>query len=135
AGHMPPWHANAPAGTFLNERRLSEADKNTILSWADGGAPEGNPAHLPPRPPFTDGWQLGQPDVVLEMTKPYSVPASGEIPYEYFYIPTNFKEAKWIKSIEIRPGVREAVHHVLVFYRSEPDTTQPAVIRRNAQQM
>src|SRR5262249_55629299 len=22
-GHMPPWHADAPEGTFLNERRLS----------------------------------------------------------------------------------------------------------------
>src|SRR6187200_2138367 len=91
---------------------------------------------MPPRPTFTPGWQLGQPDVVLEMEKAYSVPASGEIPYEYFYIPTNFKEAKLVKSIEIRPGVREAVHHVLLFCRSEPDQgPQPAVIRRNATQM
>jgi len=136
AGHMPPWHANAPEGTFLNERRLTPAEKDTILRWADNGAPQGNAADMPPRPTFTPGWQLGQPDVVLEMEKAYSVPASGEIPYEYFYIPTNFKEAKLIKSIEIRPGVREAVHHVLLFYRSEPDQgPQPAVIRRNATQM
>jgi len=135
AGHMPPWHANAAPGTFMNERRLSAADKDTILRWADGGAPQGDPKDLPARPTFTDGWQLGQPDVVLEMEKAYSVPAKGEVPYEYFYIPTNFKEAKWIKSIEVRPGVRAAVHHVLVFYRSEPDQQQPAIIRRNALQM
>src|SRR5580765_6465257 len=24
-GHMPPWHADAPAGTFENERKLSDA--------------------------------------------------------------------------------------------------------------
>jgi hypothetical protein len=132
---MPPWHANAAPGTFLNERRLTAADKDTILRWADGGAPQGNPADLPARPSFTDGWQLGQPDVVLEMDKPYSVPATGEVPYEYFYIPTNFTEAKWVKSIEVRPGVRAAVHHVLVFYRSEPDHQLPPVIRPNAAQM
>jgi len=133
-GQMPPWHANAAPGTFVNERRLTAAEKDTIVRWADGGAPQGNAADMPAKPKFAEGWQLGQPDVVLEMEKAYSVPASGEIPYEYFYIPTNFKEPKWIKSIEVRPGVREAVHHVLVFYRSEPDSTQPAVIRRNAAQ-
>ena len=134
-GHMPPWHAEAPEGTFLNERRLSAADKNTLLKWAGGGAPKGNPADMPAAPLFAEGWQLGQPDAVFEMKEPYSVPASGEIAYEYFYLPTNFTEAKWVKSIEVRPGMRAAVHHVLVFYRSSPDQVQPTVIRRNAEQM
>ena len=40
---------------------------------------------------------------------------------EWFYIPTNFTEAKWVKSIEVRPGDRAAVHHVLVYYRAKPD--------------
>ena len=134
-GHMPPWHANAAPGTFTNERHLSAGDKDTLLRWAKGGAPEGNPADMPAVPKFTEGWQLGQPDVVFEMDKPYPVAATGEIPYEYFYIPTNFTEAKWIKSIEVRPGVRAAVHHVLVFYRSEPDQQLPPVLRMNATQM
>lgn len=134
-GHMPPWHANAAPGTFTNERRLPAGDKDTILRWAKGGAPQGNPADMPKVPAFAEGWQLGQPDAIFEMDKPFSVQATGEIPYEYFYIPTNFTEAKWIKSIEVRPGVRAAVHHVLVFYRSEPDQQRPAVIRRNAAQM
>ena len=134
-GHMPPWHANAEPGTFTNERHLSAADKDTILRWARGGTPQGNPADMPAVPTFTEGWQLGQPDVVFEMDKPYAVQATGEIPYEYFYIPTNFTEAKWIKSIEVRPGVRAAVHHVLVFYRSEPDQQLPPVLRMNQAQM
>jgi hypothetical protein len=134
-GHMPPWHANAPEGTFLNERRLTAADKDTIVRWADAGAPKGDAADMPPPPTFPEGWQLGTPDLVLEMEKPFAVPASGEIAYQYFYIPTNFTETRWVKSIEVRPGVRAAVHHVLVFYRSSPDQTQPAIIRRNAEQM
>ncbi|HEX5071060.1 MAG TPA: hypothetical protein VFV78_12665 [Vicinamibacterales bacterium] len=135
AGHMPPWHAEAPDGTFTNERRLSAADKATLLKWAGGGAPKGDPKDMPAMPSFADGWQLGQPDQVFEMTEPFPVPAKGTVAYEYFYIPTNFTEAKLVKSIEVRPGVRAAVHHVLVFYRSSPDRVQPAVIRRNAEQM
>jgi len=135
AGHMPPWHAEAPDGTFTNERRLSPADKDTLLRWAGGGAPKGDPKDMPAMPSFADGWQLGQPDQVFEMTEPFPVPASGTVAYEYFYIPTNFTDAKLVKSIEVRPGVRAAVHHVLVFYRSSPDRVQPAVIRRNAEQM
>ena len=136
AGHMPPWHAVAPEGTFLNERKLPAAEKETLLKWAKNGAPKGNAADMPKPPVFADGWQAGQPDVVLEMSEPYSVPASGTVAYEYFYLPTNFTEAKWVKSIEVRPGVRSAVHHVLVFYRASPDQpAQPALIRRNNEQM
>jgi len=135
AGHMPPWHANAPEGTFTNERRLAPGDKDTLLKWAAGGAPQGDPKDMPAMPSFADGWQLGQPDAVFEMSESFPVPAKGTVAYEYFYLPTNFTEAKLVKSIEVRPGVRAAVHHVLVFYRSSPDRTQPTVIRRNAEQM
>jgi hypothetical protein len=135
AGHMPPWHAEAPEGTFTNERRLSAADKDTLLKWAGGGAPKGDPKDMPALPAFTEGWQLGKPDQVFEMAESFPVPASGTVAYEYFYLPTNFTEAKMVKSIEVRPGVRAAVHHVLVFYRSSPDRPQPTVIRRNAEQM
>lgn len=134
-GHMPPWHAEAPEGTFLNERRLTQAEKDTLKNWAESGAPKGDPKDMPPAPKFADGWQLGQPDQILEMTEPYNVPASGTVAYEYFYIPTNFTEAKWVKSIEVRPTARQAVHHVLVFYRSVPDVPRgPAVLRGNPEQ-
>ena len=129
--HMPPWHADAPAGTFHNERLLSDADRATLIAWANGGAPKGDPAALPPTPTFPDGWSAGKPDVVLEMTEAYKLPADGTIEYEYFYIPTNFTEPKWVKSIEIRPGNREVVHHVLVYYRAKPDIARTPVLRPN----
>ena len=66
--HMPPWHADAPPGTFHNERLLSDADRATLIAWANGGAPKGDPATLPPAPTFPDGWSAGKPDVVLEMS-------------------------------------------------------------------
>ena len=116
-GQMPPWHADAAHGTFLNDRRLNETEKSTLIAWVDGGAPQGDPKDLPPAPKFAEGWEIGTPDVVLAMVKPYAVPSSGTIEYQYFTIPTNFTEDKWVQAIEVKPGARKVVHHVLVFAR------------------
>ena len=134
-GHMPPWHAEAPAGTFLNERSLTDAERKTLLQWVAAGAPEGNRNDLPATPTYPDGWSIGTPDVVFEMPEEYKVPAEGVIEYEYFYIPTNFTEPKWIQAIELRPGNREVVHHALAFYRATPDMKREPVIRQNREQM
>jgi hypothetical protein len=119
-GQMPPWHAAQPRGTFSNDRRLTEPEKNTLIRWADAGAPQGDLKDLPPQPRFTEGWEIGTPDVVISMTKPFNVTASGTIAYQYFTIPTNFTEDKWVQAIEVRPGTRSVVHHVLVFVREKP---------------
>jgi hypothetical protein len=112
---MPPWHAAEDHGIFSNDRRLTDRERETIIAWADGGAPQGNPKNLPLAPTFVDGWQIGKPDAVITMAKPYPIPASGTIDYQYIQIPTNFTEDKWIQAIEVRPGTRAVVHHVLVF--------------------
>ena len=132
-GHMPPWHADAPKGTFHNERVLTAAEKDILTRWANGGAPKGDPKDMPPVPAYAEGWQLGKPDAVFEMPEAYKLPADGTVEYEYFYIPTNFTEAKWVKSIEVRPGNREVVHHVLVYYRATPDMQRTPVMRPNAE--
>lgn len=130
-GHMPPWHADAPPGTFLNERRLTDVDKATLVAWANNGAPKGDPNDLPTPPVYPEGWSAGTPDLVLEMNEEYKVPAEGVIQYEYFYLPTAFTEPKWVKSIEVRPGNREVVHHVLVYYRAAPDMKRAPVLQPN----
>ena len=134
-GHMPPWHAAAPKGTFLNERGLTPEERDVLVRWVATGAPKGDPKDLPPTPVYPDGWAMGKPDVVFEMQEEYSVPAEGVIEYRSFYIPTNFTEAKWIQAIELRPGNREVVHHALAFYRATPDMKRPPVLRPNRDQM
>ena len=57
------------------------------------------------------------------------------IEYQYFYIPTNFTEPKWIQAIELRPGNREVVHHALAFYKAKPDIQRTPVLRPNRDQM
>jgi hypothetical protein len=110
---MPPWFADPAYGHFSNDARLSAKEVNTILAWADAGAPEGNPKDLPPAPKFVEGWQLGKPDIVIDIGEDHVV-TPGEDAYDHFVVNTNFKEGKWIRAAEIKPGNREVVHHVHV---------------------
>jgi hypothetical protein len=130
SGAMPPWHADAPHGTFRNERGLSAAQKDVIERWVAAGAPEGAPSDLPAAPTFAAGWRIGQPDAIFEMAEDYAVPARGTIEYEHFYIPTDFTEAKWLQAIEARPGNRSLVHHILVYYEAPPDGPRGAPVLR-----
>jgi len=114
-GAMPPWHSAAPKGQFSNDRRLSETERETILRWIAAGAPKGDFNDLPPLPRFQENWQIGKPDAVITMPEPYIVPAKGVIAYQNFTVPTNFTEDKWVQAIEVRPGTRSVVHHILVF--------------------
>src|SRR5258706_9157272 len=121
-GTMPPWHADSAHGEFLNDRSLKPADRDAILKWANGGAPEGNPADLPKPPTYAEGWQMGTPDAVFSMLEDYPVPAAGTVDYKFFEIPTNLTEDKWVQAVEVRPGSPSAAHHVIVYMRGE----QPA---------
>lgn len=112
---MPPWLADPAHGKFSNDRRLSNEEIETIVAWADTGAPEGNVKDLPPAPKFEPGWVIGKPDVVFDIGQEFDVPASGEVPYKYFTVETNFKEDTWIEAAECRPDKRGVVHHIIVF--------------------
>lgn len=112
---MPPWHANPAHGKFRNDTRLSDAEKKTIQDWVSHGAPQGDPQLLPEPPKFTDGWQIGEPDLVVYMSdKPMQVPAKGEVRYQYYQVDPGFKEDKWVVAAECRPGNRAVVHHIIL---------------------
>jgi hypothetical protein len=128
-GTMPPWHADPAHGKWKNDRRLSAQEKDIIARWSAAGAPQGNPGDLPARPTYAQGWQIGQPDVVVSMERPYELPAQGEIPYQYFEVATNFTEDTWVQALEVRPGERSVVHHVLVYAR-HPGMTRPQQVLR-----
>jgi peroxiredoxin len=112
---MPPWHANPKHGDFANDARLSNEEKELINDWVASGAPEGNPADLRPPRQFAEGWRIGEPDLIVKMaSKPFQVPAEGEVRYQYFTVDPGFTEDKWIKAAECRPGNRAIVHHIIV---------------------
>lgn len=112
---MPPWHANPDHGQFANEAQLTDEEKRLVYRWVELGAPEGDRSELPPPQTFTEGWRIGEPDMVVYMSeKPFAVPAKGEVKYQYFSVDPGFKEDKWVKAAECRPGNRAVVHHIIV---------------------
>jgi tetratricopeptide (TPR) repeat protein len=108
--YMPPWLPEPGYGDFAESRRLSEGQIAIIQRWADQGAPEGDPKFLPPTPHFTEGWQLGPPDLVLTMP-PYTLSADGTDVFRNFVIPVPVTGTTYIKAFEIRPGNKRVVHH------------------------
>jgi hypothetical protein len=132
-GTMPPWHADPSYGKFMNERRLTDAQKTAIARWVSAGAPEGAASDLPAPPAYNDGWNIADPDVVLSMQEDYPIPATGDVPYQYFEVPANFDEDRFIQAWEIKPGDRAAVHHIIVSTRPPADVA--AAQAKQQQQM
>ena len=109
--YMPPWKpAPGFGGPFVAERRLTGDQIATIAAWTEQGAPEGDPANLPPMPEWAAGWRLGVPDLVVAMPEPYTLPADGPDVFRNFVIPVPISERKYVAGIELRPGTQR-VHH------------------------
>ena len=120
-GVMPPWHADAKPGHFVNDRRLSAADKQALLDWIDADCPEGDAADHPAPKAQVNGWRLGrEPDLIVSMKKPVTVPAQfmmGAVGMPYQYIPgdAEFPEDTWVTGVEVRADYRQAIHHIIVY--------------------
>jgi thiol-disulfide isomerase/thioredoxin len=120
-GLMPPWFAaakaDAPHSPWLNDRSLNAEDREALLAWLDGPRAEGDPKDAPLPRVFPEGWQIGEPDLVVQIPRPVPIKADGFMPYHNVTVETTLTEDKWVSAFEVQPGVREAVHHVLVFVR------------------
>src|SRR6185503_17308398 len=97
---MPPWFADPAHGRFANDRTLKQAEIDTLVGWAQSGGAQGDPKDAPAPIEWSDGWSIGEPDVILEMPIAFKVPATGTIPYQYIVFPTGFTEDKWVERIE-----------------------------------
>jgi hypothetical protein len=113
--YMPPWKAGGPHGQFVGDRRLTGEQIRTIRAWVDAGAPEGDAADLPPLPQFAEGWQLGQPDLVVTTPEPFTVPAEGRDVYHCFVVPLDLPQDVYVTALELRPSNRKVVHHTLLY--------------------
>jgi hypothetical protein len=129
---MPPWFADPAHGTFDNNPSLTKQEIDTIVSWVSNGSPKGDDKDLPATPRFSENWNIGEPDMVVSMQEPQAVPADGIVEYLNFTIPTEFTEDKWVQAVEIRPGNRAVVHHVIAFVQEPPGTESGSSATRRA---
>lgn len=117
-GLMPPWKPAPGTHRFRDSLALTDDERSLLFAWLDADAPEGDPAGLPPPlvPPTTP-WPLGEPDAVVEMPKPFTIPAGGDT-YRCFSIPFETPGARWVSALQVAPGNQAFVHHVLLFLDS-----------------
>jgi len=114
---MPPWHATQDHAKFANDRTLSEKELSILEQWAAGGTESGDLQKVAKPIAATSGWLLSkEPDLVIPMSEEaYRVPKEGTINYQYFRADVGNDKDLWVRGLEILPGARDVVHHVLVF--------------------
>ncbi len=119
---MPPWKPEPGYGQFAGSRRLSDEQIAVFVSWLDQGMRAGDPAELPPRPPASEGWQLGEPDLVLRLSAPYMLPPNGGDRIRNFVLPIDVSERRFVRAWEFRTDSPQVVHHATMML----DTTGAA---------
>jgi len=107
---MPPWLPEPGFGTFADERSLRDDQIAVIRRWAEAGAKEGDPADLPPVPRLGDNWQLGEPDLIVNVPT-YALSAQGGEVYRNLVTRIPVAAASYVRAVELRPGNAKAVHH------------------------
>lgn len=115
---MPPYFAHPDSLPMEGDLNLTEAEIDTILSWVDQGAPRGNPKDLPPPRVFETyegGWQLKEPDIVLQIPEPFEVSGKSDDLYQCFRIPFKSDVELWLKGVEFQPDNNNVVHHFILF--------------------
>ncbi|MEW6130353.1 MAG: ascorbate-dependent monooxygenase [Acidobacteriota bacterium] len=111
---MPPWKATAGCGEFQDARVLTDEEISTISQWVENGSPEGDTAMLPAPLDFSSNWALGEPDMILTPDEDYTVEPGRDI-YRCFTMPTNLKGDRFVQAVDIKPGNRNVVHHVILY--------------------
>ncbi|HUL51507.1 MAG TPA: tetratricopeptide repeat protein [Candidatus Nitrosotalea sp.] len=111
--YMPPWLPEPGYGEFVGERRLDREKIDLIRRWVEEGAVEGTASDLPPTPQWPESWQLGKPDLVLQLSPPYVLAAEGGDVYRNFVIPVPGNQTRYVRAVEFHPGNR-SVHHVRI---------------------
>jgi Flp pilus assembly protein TadD/mono/diheme cytochrome c family protein len=111
---MPPWLPEPGYGDFADVRRLDDRDRDVLKRWVSDKMPEGDPAAAPPAPHYNETWLMGKPDLVLKVTRPFTLNAGGTDVFRNFILPYPLKQTEYVRAMEILPGTPKIVHHANV---------------------
>jgi Flp pilus assembly protein TadD len=110
---MPPWLPDE-GPHFAGERRLRPEQISIFQRWLEAGAPEGKPADLPAAPRWSEGWQLGKPDLVIAMPEAYTLATEGRDIYRNFVVPIPIDGPRFVRAVELQPSNPRVVHHAFL---------------------
>jgi len=103
ARRMPPWPAERGYGDFANDVGLTLRERDFLISWIDGGAPEGDgtpPVHVD----HSGHWMLGQPDAVVSAEAGAQVTPGVRPGFQRITIETRFPRDRWVRAMDYQPG-------------------------------
>ena len=121
---MPPWRAVKGYGEFRNAPSLTQRDIDLIVNWVEGGAPKGDDKDLPAGPLYSTDWQLGKPDLILKVDTELKIAADAD-EFRTLSLPTNFKEDRWVRAIDVLPGNAAVVHCATISISTEEANSAP----------
>lgn len=110
---MPPWQLEPGCGSFRGERRLSDADLDTLSRWVAAGAPKGEAGHDALTPP--PGRALTRVDWEGKIDPPFTPPATKSDQYQCFILDPQLQTERHVVGYDVAPDVLKEVHHVLLF--------------------
>jgi hypothetical protein len=116
---MPPYNADPHVGQFSDSKNMSPEEIKTLVHWIEQGAPRGDgPDPLGAVKRVAAEWPLGKPDMILKIPE-YKVPASGVVDYQRPFTLNPETQGHWIRATTVKPGDRQAVHHVLTGWMAD----------------
>jgi hypothetical protein len=117
---MPPWKAEPGPVHFVGMTPLTDAEVERVQQWVAEGAPEGDARDRPALPIWTEGWQLGAPDLVVT-AEAYTLQPDGTDVFRILVVPLPVTQMRYVRGFEFRPGNSRAVHHATI--RIDPTPT------------
>jgi hypothetical protein len=128
--YMPPWKADPANGPFVGQHPLTSDEIRRIRRWVDEGAVEGDPRAVPAARTWTEGWQIGKPDLVVTLPQPYTLAPDGTDTFHIFVLPIPTSAVRFVRALEFRPGNPQVVHHANIRIDKTPasrrlDEAQP----------
>jgi hypothetical protein len=113
-GIMPPWPPGPDSPPMIGERKLSPQEKEILITWAEAGAPLGDPQDRPPRtaqPRLPDP----PPHRLLTLTPPYQPNLARSDDYRCFLLDPQIERDTFVTGYRVFPGQKKLVHHVILF--------------------
>ncbi|MBP47522.1 MAG: hypothetical protein CMH53_06255 [Myxococcales bacterium] len=125
SGRMPPWMPDKDCQNFMGDRRLSQADKDSIASWVAAGAPQGDPKQYR-APTQSSKESLERVDLELELPISYQPKAGeqGQDDYHCFVLDPKFDKATDLRGLQVIPENKVMAHHAILWAVDRQEAAQ-----------
>jgi mono/diheme cytochrome c family protein len=111
---MPPWFVDPRGAGIRDAHAMSPREIDTLVTWATGGTPEGNPSQRPKPIARLDAWPAGPPDVRIPMNVDYIMPADARDTVQEIVLPTGFTSPRRVTLADLRPGSPDLVRDATI---------------------